>query len=203
MSLRAWLRRAPQPTSVRITDVDGAVRDIVVTPGRNCWKNVEQAVTGARAVNVEALDPTMKIIRSQALQYEDDDASSTSSTSEQAKTDAAVTKAVEKDRRELAGILDRYGDRLNEAFKEGAASSNNSHDTLVGLVETLTAHLSAAITNLHTISVAYSRTLQESKDDKDPNDDAMAAVLAGAAKRWMSSGGASDAPAPSKKNGKG
>lgn len=202
MSLRSWLRKAPQPTSLRIVDVDGNVRDIMVTPGRNCWKNAEQAILGARAVNVEALDPTMKIIRSQAVEYEDDpdDPSPASPDAYATKEQAAIDKALAKDRREMAGIIDRYGDRLCEAFTAGAAASNNSHETLVGLVETLTMNLSAAITNVHNISAAYARLLQDGgKEEKDPNDDALAAVIGGALERFA--GGGSKPPSSSTTNG--
>lgn len=186
MSIRSWLRKAPQPTALRIVDVDDVTRDIAVTPGRNCWKNAEASILGARAKVVEALNATGTILRTLPIEYEDDPDDVTTSGDDKAaaRTASEVDKALAKDRRELGGVLDRYGDRLVEAFKEGAAASNNSHETLVGLVDTLTGHLALAITNLHTISAQYAKKVQEQSSERDPNDDALAGLIAAGLERF-------------------
>ena len=186
-SLKRWLRKNPQPTSLRIVDADDNARTIALKPGRNCWKDAEASVFAARAVTVEALDDKGNILRATDLEREGDDGEP-AETAVEMRTD----KAIQKDRRELAAVLDRYGDRLNEAFNNGAMAANTSHETLVGLVETLTAHLSQAIVNLHAISVQYAKTVQEQAGaGGDANEELLKAVLGGAAAKMMGGGGGS------------
>lgn len=163
-NLRAWLRAPPQPDQFRVRTEDDETRTIELSPNaRNRWKSAEEAVRACRAVVVECLDKKGSILRSHELELEDD-----GDGEHGAKDPLAVYRKArigdEKDRaadrRELAMMLDRYGDRLNEAFERGAQAAGVSQDNLVGLVETLTGHLGAAITNLHNVSVNFANLIQ-------------------------------------------
>lgn len=160
--LRGWLRQAPQPSEIRIKDADDESRLIALDDNvRNRWKHAEAAVLGAQARVVECLDAKGKILRTVFL--EDDD------TAEEVGALARATDSANRSRevKEMALMLDRYGDRMNEAFDRGAAAAGTSQDHLVSLVEVLTGHLSMAITNLHNVSVNLANFVA----GKEPGDD--------------------------------
>jgi len=144
-SLRAWLRRQPQPFSLRIRTEDGEERSIKLGDGRDKWKVAEQTIATSRAVAVEALDAEGKLLRGEQLREEPAAGADDGSDYDEKRAARAMQAQ--------AAMLDRYGARLNEAFERGAAAANTGQENLVGLVEVLTTHLTMAITNLHNVSV--------------------------------------------------
>lgn len=76
MSLRAWIRRAPRPTTIRI---DGS--QLVPVPTSGQWAaQLEETLSALGGSKLEALDDTGRVLRAVAL-ADDDVPSSTSSTS--------------------------------------------------------------------------------------------------------------------------
>jgi hypothetical protein len=170
--LRAWLRRAPKPFKLRIKDVDGEERDILLGKGRTRWHATEETVRTSGAVSVQCLSEDGTILRAQRLSEDDIEADPETDGAKQA------DKAVSKERRELAGLLDAYGNRMNQSFREGAAAASVSQDKLVELVEVLTGHLAIAITNINNLSVNLSNAIQATARDGDGGGSQNAALLA-------------------------
>jgi hypothetical protein len=141
----------------------GELERFIEIPGdaKNRWKTVEECVVNSGAEVVECLDEKGSLLRSHKLDE-----------SEQGGDDRDVLReemnaaAKEKDghiariQHEQALMLDRYGDRLNEAFDRGAAAASVSQENLVNMVESLMAHWTMAITNLHNVSINLANALQ-------------------------------------------
>ena len=187
--LRSWLRQVPQPHEVRIRDADDEERTIALSENlRNRWKQAEQAILGAKARHVECLDAKGKILRALELESDDDEPD-----------DPAAAPALGS--RAFAQVLDRYGDRMNEAFARGAEAAAQSQDNLVALVEVLTGHLSMAITNLHNVSVNLATVLSAKEDGENPNG-ALAGNLVTQLLGAAAMNAAKQAAAPPSKDGK-
>lgn len=102
VNLRRWLRRNPQPVSVRCDD-DGPVIT-VVRESRSCWGDVEDAITTAGARAVHALDKQGRVLRSLQIPMDED----------QVRAEHAELVAQTGRERELvmlAELLERAGDR--------------------------------------------------------------------------------------------
>ncbi len=153
--LRSWLRRAPKPARLRIKTADGEERFIDLGEGRTKWHTLEETMRTAGATAVECLDAKGAILRAQRLTDEELEARDT----EDAR-DKEQGKAVARAHAELANVLDRYGARMNESFLAGATAASQSQDKLVDLVETLTSHLSVAITNMHNVAANLATIVQ-------------------------------------------
>lgn len=143
LDLRAWLRRVPKPRKLRLLVGDDE-RIVDLGEGRPRWAEVEATIRANGASRVECLDEKEAILRSVQL----DDFESPGANSEE-----SSGKAEERRSTAQAAMLDNYGKRMNEAFLAGAKAAAVSQDTLVNLVDSLTGHLSLAITNLHNVSV--------------------------------------------------
>jgi hypothetical protein len=198
-SLRSWLRQQPQPARLRIVTPDDEERDIELSPNaRNRWKGAEETITSSRARVVHCIDSKGSILRSQTLDAEDGDDDTTPEDREERRTDKAITR----ERRELAAVLDRYGDRLNEAFDRGSAAASSNQESMMTLVEVLTTHLSLAITNLHNVSVNLANAMSGTAVEPESKGQAALMQLAAAvmARGGLGGGGA---PEATPKNGKG
>ena len=143
-----------KPKKLRIKTGDGEERVIAMSKGRILWHDVANTVATAEAVSVECLAEDDTIIR--ATKLTDDDVESF----ETEKDDGS--KNLSKAMRDQAAMLDAYGRRMNEAFARGADAASTAQDKLVQLVETLTTHLTLAITNVNNLSVNYANALQAS-----------------------------------------
>jgi hypothetical protein len=183
--LRSWLRRAPKPARLRIKTSDDEERIIELGAGRTKWHACEETVRTSGAVSVQALDKDDKILRACRLSEEDLEADD-----DEDKAQKRDERAIGKERRELAGVLDAYGKRMNDSFLAGAEAAGRSQENLVALVEVLTTHLSLAITNLHNVSVNLANVVQEASGGGDnPNAGLLGQVLA------LAAGGGQAAPA--------
>jgi hypothetical protein len=154
--LRSWLKRLPRPARVRIRTRDDEERMIELGDKRTRWNSLEETVRVAGAVSIECLDAKGAVLR--ATRLSEDEIEAESDEDARGKHEA---KLLANDRRDIAAIIDRYGHRMNESFQAGAAAASVSQDSLVSLVETLTGHLSLAITNLHTVSVNLANIVSE------------------------------------------
>jgi hypothetical protein len=189
--LRSWLRRAPKPARLRIKTSDDEERIIELGAGRTKWHACEETVRTSGAVSVQALDRDDKILRACRLSEEDLEADD-----DEDKAQKRDERAVGKERRELAGVLDAYGKRMNDSFLAGAEAAGRSQENLVALVEVLTQHLSLAITNLHNVSVNLANVVQQAAGDENPNAGLLGQVLA------LAAGGGQAAAAAAAANGK-
>jgi hypothetical protein len=189
-SLRSWLRRQPQPAEVRIELEDGEERTIKLSADlRNRWKGAESAILNSHAVSVHCVDSDGAIIRSESLREDDEQGES---------VDAAERRQERKQAMSLqavSGMLDRYGDRMNEAFERGAQAANVSQENLVQIVSVLTQHLGIAIANLHTVSMQFANHLQENSGEEkgSRSEELLGEVLGAAARRAMGGGDANGA----------
>jgi hypothetical protein len=193
VDIRRWLRTHPQPARLRVRTVDGDERMIELDESaRNRWTHAEQSIRASQAYVVECLTVDGAILRSLMIDAAAADAGVESA---EDKEDRHAEKRIASERRELAAVLDRYGNRLNEAFQRGAAAANTGQEHLVGLVETLTAHLSTAITSLHNVSVNFANTMQalaqtnEAPDQHTQNQEMLTKVLGAAAAQAMGANG--------------
>jgi uncharacterized phage infection (PIP) family protein YhgE len=192
--LRSWLRRKPQPARVRIRTADGEERYIQLSDdARNRWRSAEEAILAGGATVVELLDGEGHILRAQQLVDDDEQLIDGGG------GDVAASRAVARDRRELADVLRAYGEALNTSFQRGAQAANTGQEHLVALVEVLTQHLATAIGNLHTVSANLASLLQQDRDEVPAKDRLLESVLglAAAAKAGL------PAAAPDNHNGGG
>ena len=192
-SLRAWLRKNPQPFSLRIRTEDGEERTIKLGDGRDKWKVAEQTLAASRAVSVEAVAADGSVIRGEQLR-EETAASSGDDGADYDEKRAARTMLAQ------ASMLDRYGDRLNQAFDKGASAANTGQENLVALVEVLTMHLSSAITSLHNVSINLANVVAragggEETTQHDTNGQMLTQLLGQVAMRQMG-GGDDEKPKP-------
>lgn len=188
--LRAWLRRAPKPRKLRLL-VNGEERIVDLAGQRQKWAEVEQTVRTAGASAVECLDEAGATLRGMKLTDDDGDADS-----DEDARDKFEVKMLTRDHAALAMVLDRYGDRIARAYDAGARASAISQENLVAIVETLTAHLSLAITNLHNISTSYANVVAASGGEGGDKNEGMMMLLSALSGRLPAA--AVDA---SKKNG--
>ena len=198
--LRTWLRRKPTPHRIRIRLAEGDERYIDI-PGdnRNRWQTVETCVLNSGAEVVECLDEIGALLRSQQLE----DTEEVKGEGERDHLRDELSKEVQgreahiaKVQREQALMLDRYGDRLNEAFDRGAAAASVSQENLVNMVESLMQHWTMAITNLHNVSINLANALQgqESPDAGSMTPQLLAQVIGMAAAKAMGPASPSSPP---------
>lgn len=203
-SLRAWLRKSPQPHRLRVRNADDEEREIQLSAdARHRWKSAEEAILTMRAVAVECLDAAGAVIRAQQLEHDSDDEGESDS---MAKREREYDKRRAAEVRGIADVLDRYGLRMTEAFEAGSNAASQGQAQLTGLVETLAANLSVAITNVHTLGTNFFNTLQGVLDqhaggeESGGNKELLASVLQLATAH--AAGKAASRPAPPS-NGKG
>jgi len=190
-TLRSWLRRNPQPHTLRVVLEDGEERTIRLSEdARNRWKAAEEAVQVLAATSVQCIAADGSILRVQQLRDEDDAGGAVGAAD-------PTEKAVAKSTRDMAGVLDRFGHQLNEAFERGAAAANMGQENLVDLIHLLTQQHSMAITNLHNVSVNLANLIVkmgggEATAPADDNGPMMEKFLMAAATRAISGGGKSE-----------
>lgn len=194
-ALRTWLRRNPKPARIRVRMEDGEERYIELPAGqRHRWQTVETSVLTSGAEVVECLDAKGVIIRAQKIEDTEEvrgDHERDRLREDLTKETRSREEVVARERRELGIVLDRYGDRLNEAFQRGAEAAGVSQENLVNLVEALTAHLSMAITNLHNVSVNLANIVQSQAGDGEgnaTNNELLGKVLGLVAAKAMTTG---------------
>jgi len=135
--LKRFLFRKPQPSKVRVTLEDGTEKTIAIaSEKRGGWVECEQTILALDPISVEALNNDDTLLRAANLRDapESDDKRKASSGG----NDAPLDK-----------VLQRYGEGLREAYTAGASAASASQDKLIVIVETLTAHLTSAIANMH------------------------------------------------------
>jgi hypothetical protein len=172
--LRAWLRRAPKPRKLRLK-VDGEDRMVDLGEGRYKWAEVEQTVRTAGPSAVECLDKDGAILRAYKFAEDEVDAEDDEDAGRR-----SLDKVLGKERRELAAVLDAQGRAIERAYSAGAKAASVSQENLVNIVETLTGHLSLAITNIHTLSSAYANAVATAGAGDDGNKpDALMGLITG------------------------
>jgi hypothetical protein len=148
-SLRAWLRREPAPSKVKVTLDNGEERDIVIPADlRNRWKTVEASIRAQGAVAVTLLNKTGDVLRAQPLEPEGGEEEDESP---EAKAEARQDARNAKNMKELASVLDAQAQALNVAFTKGKEAAAQSQESLVDLVDTMASHFATALTNIHNI----------------------------------------------------
>jgi hypothetical protein len=202
----SWLKERPQPAKLLVHfSVGKPPEELKPVHRGNRWGGVAGRIAAAVAAgnvdHVDALDANGGLIRScdsegTAIEEEDEDESG----GEDDATGGPFLRHMKAwDRRMAerayaeAAVLDRHGNYMMHAFREGVAASSSQQEHLVGLVETLTAHLSSAITSLHTVSVNFANTMASlTRQDEDgaatqasQNSEMLSKVLGEAAARMM------------------
>lgn len=125
MNIRAWLRKSPQPSRLR---VDG--RDVAIIEGKWKWAEAERAISGMDGNKIEALDTGGAVLRACML----DDGEADESKASNAKESELVLVA-----RELRIAADESAGRHADAYKyafETVASMFNAQSSRLASLET-------------------------------------------------------------------
>jgi hypothetical protein len=190
--IRTWCRKTPQPAKLRLITADDEVTDVRLTAdARNRWKTAEETILNTPGVvSVQAIDADGNILRTlplaELVEDEDGAVGGVALADPDERDENRFAKQRTKDAAAMALMLDRYGHRLNEAFERGADAAAVSQENLVRLVETLSVHLSNAITNLHKVAVMYANQVQG--DEPEDKNGALVAQVVGAAAAQMMTG---------------
>jgi hypothetical protein len=189
--LRSWIRQVPHPVKLRLRTVDDDEKTVVISDNpRTRWRMAEQAVKSSQAKNVECLDKNGDVLRAISLTDDDSDGGGDYEDKRAKNRSAEI--------REIAAIIDRAGARQNEAFDRGAAAASAAQENLISIVETLTINLTAAITNLHNVSVNFANMLagSDNAEPLDKNTQLVGGILGQLLQRNMaaSAAAASDPP---------
>ena len=170
-SLQLWLKKAPRPIKVRVRKDDGDP-EVIDPKGfgsgkRVQWAKLEETILSIEGgVSVDCLTVDGTILRSLPLSEGEDDED------REAEREDRTGRALSKDRRELAAILDSQGRAIERAYAAGAEASAASLQSLIDTVRTVTDHYTATITSLHNLSVNYANALQSIGKSGDEGDEA-------------------------------
>lgn len=184
-NLKSWLRRTPQPHSLRYTTSDDEERELQLSSNaRNRWKDAADALEEMGAMRVEALDKDGKVLRVGVLREEDD----------RATADPAAKAEVQKskDTAALALVLDSQGKRICEAFEKGAEAASRGQDNLVDVVQILTVQWTSTMQAVHTLSMQLAKALRAAGGSEEAGDDLqgpMQQMMGMAMMRMMGMGG--------------
>jgi len=187
-------KRERESVEVKFVNINDENNSLPVPTGAGIkkWRKLAAALRAARAVTVELFDRSGKFVDAYSL--EDDETGDDEGTVKE----RYEAKMLTRDHQALAAILDRYGDRLNEAFDRGADAANVSQQNLVELVQFLTQSLANAL-------VAYTKTAQQlaaltaGEEPSNQNDAMVGQVIGAAVQKFMGSG---DSPPNGKAKGK-
>lgn len=171
-NLKAWLRRQPQPASIRYTTPDDEERMLELSANaRNRWSDAQEALESAGAVRIEALDKEGKVLR--ITKRDDEDGGELTDSTER------DSKAKAKEMASLALVLDAQGRRINEAHEKGAEAASRGQDNLVQVVNILTAQWSATMNALQSASMNIAKLARQAggAEVEDGEDDAMGQQL--------------------------
>lgn len=190
--LRKWLRKSGAAKVVfrKGEGDEEKERTVSVDPtaGNQKWAKVENAAVKWGAEKLEALDKGGDMLDAFSMTDDDD--------GPRAGKDDGKTP---HDYRGLANVIDRIAARHNEAFAAGAESASRTVESMVTIVDTLTGHLSLAITNLHNVSLNLANAVagQETQEQAAHNP-MLERVLVAAATGMTNMGN----PVPPPPNGK-
>jgi len=166
-SLSRWLKKAPQPRTLRYTTADDEERSLSIGSSPRRWKEAEAALLDVNAVRVEALDEQGNVLRVEVLRPD--------LAGEDGDKPAAVEVARAKETAALALVLDAQGKRITDAFREGADAASRGQDNLVQVVNILTGQWSATMNAVHTLSMQLAKALRANGGDED--DDGMSTQM--------------------------
>jgi len=142
-SLRAWLRRHPEPNKVVVRLEDGEERQIAIPIDiRNRWKTVEAAVLASGGVAVSLFDKKGVMLRAQDLENDEDEGEG---------AEEQQSKAQSKLMREWTTMLQVALHEQNNSFEKGVKAAAQSQESLVELVTNMSNHLTVTFTSLHNV----------------------------------------------------
>jgi len=197
-NLKSWLRRQPQPASIRYTTSDDEERTLELSGNaRNRWSEAAEALESANAVRIEALSKDGSVLRI-TKREEEDNGEVHDAIERQEKNRAKETAS-------LALVLDAQGRRISEAFNAGADAASRGQDNLVQVVNILTAQWSATMQSLHNVSMNLAKLARGAgvEEDDDGMGQQMQQLLGIAAMKMMGMNGApTDTPPPNGKKEK-
>jgi len=198
-----WLRKKPTAVKVEYKLGDDWRPVAMPTGMRSKWKQVEANLRASGGSAARATDGT-GAERFFQLDAEEEEYES----NEQAKHAVAQSAALSREHTQLAHVLDRYADRLNQAYEKGAAAANTGQENLLDVVQLLTNQWSVTMQSLHNVSMNLANVLikmggGEPAEQGDPNGAMMQQVLGMAAAKMMGMQGSAPVAADAKKNGKG
>lgn len=144
VNLRSWLRRNPQPASVR---VDG--RSIPMGTGARRWADVEATILAVGGSSLEALDASGQLLRATQL---DGECADTSATPGQPRASAPVSTL------DQGALLGQFAQLLSAAYQQGASATRESY----ALAFTENTNLVKLLANrLGSLEVAWQRAMTQ------------------------------------------
>lgn len=167
-SLSRWLKKAPQPHSVRYTTADDDEERVleVTGPASRRWKETAEALESLRAHRVECLDKDGKGLRVTVL-----------GDTEMGDSAERESKAAAKEHTALALVLDAQGRRISEAYAAGAEAASRGQDNLVAVVNILTTQWSATMQSLHNVSMNLAKLARQQGQGDDGDEDTVGPAL--------------------------
>ena len=166
-SLSRWLKKAPQPTSVRYTTDDDEERVLEITgPSSRRWKETAEALESLKARRVECLDKDGKVLRVTSL-----------GDPEMGDSAERESKATAKENASLALVLDAQGRRISEAYMAGAEAASRGQDNLVQVVNILTTQWSATMQSLHNVSMNLAKLARQAGQADEGEEDTVGPAI--------------------------
>jgi len=167
-SLSRWLKKAPQPTSIRYTTDEDEERVLAVTgTANNRWRAAADDLESLKARRVECLDKEGSVLRVTLLGTDPE------------MGDAAErqSKAAAKENASLSLVLDAQGRRISEAYMAGAEAASRGQDNLVQVVNILTTQWSATMQSLHNVSMNLAKLARQAGQDEGQDEDTMGPAI--------------------------
>jgi hypothetical protein len=156
-SLKAWLRRDPQPHTIKVRLGNDEEKTIAIpSDARTRWKVVEASILAANGVSVELLDKEGTVIRGQQLEALDENGVEIDKDGGESADRAAQTR----DLKEYTTMLQAVMAEQNKSFEKGVSAASQSQSSLVELVESMAEHLSTSFVSLHNV-VANMANMQQ------------------------------------------
>ena len=182
-----FLRKTPQPVKVVVITEDDDKQEIKLSKNlRNRWKGAAEAIRGARAVTVQCLDEDDAITRSEQIDWDDAEDPEDAAMGSERREERRAEKTISKERRELAGVLEQFGNAICNAFKMGVEAAAGTHDRQLAHVDMLLAHELQTRQLYHTLSLEYARLIRSNGEDEGEDENLKKIIeLAGAGLKGM------------------
>ncbi len=157
--LRVWLRRSPQPVTVRVDTPQGEKNlSCEVGSNRDRWARLEETIVRMKATRVEALDRKGQVLRFVELAHEEEERDA------EVPTRNSEPQRMGRYERELATTARLIG----QAYKDGAAAVTGQHEQVFAKLLAIVESQAASITNFHNaVTLLHENRLRLAMQDEE------------------------------------